>query len=720
MSRYTISQLAALLEVSRQAVGKQLKKTPQHKRTVGKGWEYDLSDLPIEIQRRILEKLASKPASPEPAIAPVAPVAPAIPPANSHLALISQVSHPEILEAEIQQKPVFSPPKQPAPPLQPEQPPLKESMRRDARLHVLTLLDSYCQEHGLRTCECRNDFTKAYNQRELYVPDWVRLMVPDVSPTTLWRWRETLKTGELNKLAKTQGKKPEGWLIDRNPELREMVLGLILHRVTYIHKVLTERFPPEEVPSLRHLQAWVKQWKEEHGQEWALLQSKDLYNSKYRAAYGSVTEAITYALQELQVDATKGDIILADGKRHTLLLIEDAFSRRLKFLVCPTSNAKNLGQGLLRQVILDWGVPELIRTDRGKEFLSSYFLGCLKALEIEHKECNAFSPWEKPLVERAFGTNTRDLLENLSGYCGHSVAERKLIESRGHETQIKLTPKELQQLLNDWCAHYERQPHRGEGLEGKSPLQKWAESPKGVRSISDERLLDILLAEVPGNGGIRTVQKQGIQVGSGFYADDEGLWTLKLGQSVRVKLDPLGDAGVIYVFEPEFNGSFLFIATDSRLLGENRQAKAQKAHEVQRLVTGSVKRLKELAKAAEESAQPIPAGTSAKLYAFPLAQESFSTQGLRVAQEAIDAVQALEEPAQPKPLSLQEKRQQQQQIQQLEQLEADQIAETPGDRYRRLHFELRDGISISADDAAFMQRFERLPQGRCLKEVLEA
>ncbi|MGB3208671.1 MAG: DDE-type integrase/transposase/recombinase [Crinalium sp.] len=593
--------------------------------------------------------------------------------------------------------------------------------RRDAKLSILAAFEDFCDRHNLNICEGRFKFAELYNSKAVAVADWVRNLVNTISVPTLFRWQKLLKSG-LNALAGRWGKHRLGkGMIDSDPEVREIVEGMLLYRSDHIAAELRCRFPDKRLPSLRTIEGWVKRWKEKHPQEWALLQSKHLFNSKFRAAHGVTSEDVYFANQRWEIDATKGDIVLSDNSRYSILLIEDIFSRRLKAFVTKNSNAKSLVRGLLRRTILDWGLADELEivTDRGKEFICPYFLGSLESLNIAYRKCDAFSPWQKPHIERSFGTLTRELLERLPGFCGHSVAERQLLRARGEdEVELLLTPEELQQRLDGWCAEYEQTAHRG--LENRTPIQRWAESPKPIKKITDERALDILLAEVPDGGGLRVVQKRGIQVNNAWFADSEGQWALHIGETVQVKFDPF-DAGTIYIFEPGIDGEFLFIATNSDLLGESRQEKAQAAHTMQQQVKSTVRSLKKLADKVKETS-PIVAGIAqiGNLVAFPLQAQSFDSQGLRAAQEALVALQQLESPRIPEPLTEEQEAARQVEIKRLEELEVAAQAESATDRYRRLWFAKQQRSLLAADDALFMERYERTPGGKWVKQTLEA
>ena len=98
-------------------------------------------------------------------------------------------------------------------------------------------------------------------------------------------------------------------------------------------------------------------------------------------------------------------------------------------LVVPTSRATAIA-ALLRRCILEWGVPEAVRTDEGEDYTSRHVLGVLTDLEIEHRPCPPYTPEAKPFVERFLGTLTRDLFASLPGFSGHDVTQAQARRSR--------------------------------------------------------------------------------------------------------------------------------------------------------------------------------------------------------------------------------------------------------------------------------------------------
>ncbi|MEP2707817.1 MAG: DNA-binding protein [Roseibium sp.] len=85
---------------------------------------------------------------------------------------------------------------------------------------------------------------------------------------------------------------------------------------------------------------------------------------------------------------------------------------------------------LIRKCLIDWGVPETIKTDNGSDFTARATVRLLDALGIEQELSSPYSPEQKGTVERVIGTFQRDCAATLPGFIGHSVADRKVIENR--------------------------------------------------------------------------------------------------------------------------------------------------------------------------------------------------------------------------------------------------------------------------------------------------
>ena len=289
-------------------------------------------------------------------------------------------------------------------------------------------------------------------------------------------------------------------------------------------------------------------------------------------------------------------MICADGLRYAVVVAIDIYSRRTRGLVAPTSRAAAIA-ALLRRCILDWGVPETVRTDEGADYTSRHVVGAIADLEIEHDICLPFAPDAKPFVERVIKTISHDLFANLPGFTGHNVAQAQALRARKsfaarrragrarnqdrarcedkcEAFRVALSAEELQACLDTWCDDlYGREPHAG--LGGLSPFERVNSWTGRIKRIGDVRALDALLA-APADDGWRTVRKGGIRLGNVDYI--AGPLGGIVGERVHVRRDP-GDLDRIFVYlpapsGPERPGEFVCVAQDPARTGADRAAVA--------------------------------------------------------------------------------------------------------------------------------------------------
>jgi hypothetical protein len=274
----------------------------------------------------------------------------------------------------------------------------------------------------------------------------------------------------------------------------------------------------------------------------------------------------------------------------------------------------------------------------------------LDSLDVDHQLCPPFQPWHKPHIERGLGTFSHALVELLPGFIGHNVAERSAIEARksfadrlmtrGEVVEVNMSSTEFQAFCDRWVTDiYHHNPH--EGLGGRTPYQVAAAWRGAVRTISDERALDVLLAEAPGNGGWRTVQKKGIALEDAWFIAPE--LEAHIGQRVRVLYDEVHhDLGRVFVFGGA-DLQFVCVAECPERTGMDRREVAAKARELQTArVQAERKALKAAAKKAgtDEIVDEIlrsRAQAAGKLATLPAPTVAHESAGLAAAAEAAAA-----------------------------------------------------------------------------------
>ncbi len=461
--------------------------------------------------------------------------------------------------------------------------------RAEARALIARLCNDFLATSGLSRRRGTALFAADYNAGRAAVPDWTREEVSSLCAGSIRNWQLAMERDGMASLAGKHGRHRIGTgKIDGNPALAEFCLGFINDHphstAAGLFEAMLTRFGVSSLPTLRAVQRWFSGWKLRNPQLFLAISNPDAWRNRYMSAAGDASAGILRLNQHWEMDSTPGDLLLADGTRHTIVGCIDVFSRRLTLHVSRSSSSAAVA-ATLRKALLKWGVPEMVKTDNGSDYVSRHITSLLLGLDIRRETCAPFSPWQKPFIERALGTFSHDLLEFLSGFIGHSVADRKDIEARrsfaqrlmkkGEEpAELRMGPEELQEFCDRWAEDvYGRKAHSE--LNGKSPWQMAVDWTGPLRSIMDERALDVLLLPAPGEG-TRRVTKKGLRVDGNLFAH-ANLGGLE-GQDVQVRLDD-ADIGHVYVFD--LDGAFVCKAVCPEILGISRQevAVAQKRHQ---------------------------------------------------------------------------------------------------------------------------------------------
>lgn len=599
-----------------------------------------------------------------------------------------------------------------------------EEDRINAKVEILRTLECFCQENNLPKINCQHVFAYKYSQGEISVSESTRKAIPNLCQRTLQRWMKNLESGSVQALGGRYGHRAGDTKIDAMPKVRDFILGLITQ---YPHAsgrqilmALQGTFEREILPSLRTVERWINGWKQENQELFTATANPDAWKNKYMTAFGSYSDGIVRLNQLWEMDSTPADVMLEGGRYHLIGCI-DVYSRRLKLLVVPTSKSVHIGT-LLRECLLDWGVPEMVKTDNGKDYTANYLQRLFLGLNIQQKLCPPFQPWHKPHIERSFRTFSHDLLEMVEGYTGHDVAERQELRARtsfsdrlmtkNQEVIIKMSPIEFQTFCNNWTdTLYANRPH--DGLQNRTPFQVFTEWRGSIKRIADERALDILLAEAPGSNGLRVVQKRGIQLeGTYFIAPELEAW---VGKTVQVRFDPL-DMGKIYVFDGDFQ--LICIAEDPARTGINRQEVASRARQMQqqRVSEGrrALKRLKNNIKTADvvEAIIQDAEDKTANVIPFPLKAEEYETAALQTAMDVIEA-------SKPKKYATMSAEELAEADAAMERLERKPEIIRDGDDFCRLWREVKSGKGISGDDKQWMKHYITTPEGKGTLRFLE-
>ncbi|MEY9358979.1 putative transposase [Bradyrhizobium yuanmingense] len=537
---------------------------------------------------------------------------------------------------------------------------------RDARLALLGQAERIAVEAGVGHKRADRQLCDLYNTGQLDVAPWIKAEVKSLTPRTLARWRAAAKAGHKNRLAVNRAAARRGTgILDRanDGQVRVHILALIAKQphltAHHIRALVADAFPtvsiagnPVALPPIRTFQAALKSWRTTFRNEIEQIRNPDGFKSRIRFS-ARVAHPATHLNELWQIDASPADVLTTEGRRQTIYVCLDIFTRRMITLVSETARAAAVGL-LIRKAILAWGVPERIKTDNGSDFIAHTTRRLFAALGIDHETSAPFSPEQKGHVERAIGTMQRGLMRTLEGFVGHSVADRKVIENRKAFSarlgeapedmfQVALSAAELQAKLDAWCTDvYGTKPH--EGLGGRTPFAAAAMAAGSIRRIEDVRALDMLLAPVAGKDGLRTVTKTGLRIDGAHYIGG----FLDVGETVMVRMDP-ADMGRAYVFS-EDGDTYLGEAIAPDLAGvDPAKAIAVARAEQKRLIN---ERMDEVKKTARKIKAKDFAGAihrqalvdQGKLIEFPKSVEAHDTPALAAARDAHTVVEASHAP----------------------------------------------------------------------------
>lgn len=603
--------------------------------------------------------------------------------------------------------------------------PAERRREAEARRELLRARDAFIGRTRLPKKRGTALFIRELAAGAIDLPDWIvaaaatRKGQVSMSWASLQRWEKAYAAGGIAALASGYRATAESSVPEH---MQRFIAGMRVDHphagIPKIMKGLKARFDGQAIPAESAVRRFVARWNAENDSLLAYLTNPDDWRSGKAFAAGDMAEAIIRLNQLWEMDSTPADVMLTDG-RHTVIGVIDIFSRRGRLLVSKTSKATAVA-ALIRRAIIDWGVPETIKTDNGADYVSRHIVRVLESLEIEQQLCTPFSPEQKPFVERFLGTFSHDIVELLPGYIGHSVADRQTIRARqtfaqrmmkrGEVVEIKMSSAEFQKLCDRWVdAMYHQDAHGG--LGGKTPAQVARAWMGPVRRISNVAALDMLMCEAPGGDGMRTIGKKGVQTDNGFYIAAE--MAGHEGERVLVLYDST-DWGTVRCFTVGADGGqkYLCTAIDAERAGVDRAEVAAVVRATQnRVMREGAAELKKVAKEAgtREIHREILRHREAEIanvVDIPRRSEEYTSPALEDAALAVADTRRRELGPRPIAISEREERQALAVIDLAEQRNERALPANDWERYEMIDADLRAGRNLPDADLAFMKRYE--------------
>ncbi|MFJ6239446.1 Mu transposase C-terminal domain-containing protein [Streptomyces griseus] len=177
------------------------------------------------------------------------------------------------------------------------------------------------------------------------------------------------------------------------------------------------------------------------------------------------------------------------------------------------------------------GVPEKVRVDRGKDFLSRTVTAAFDALDVTVEDLPAYTPHLKGTVEGLNRAVESMFLAALPGYARQPRPGKR--PSRPKD-EVLLGFEDFTARLLDWTRWWNTE-HRPAPLRGRTPLQAWRDDPTPLRDVPAADLWTFTLEDA----GTRTLTTRGIRFRKRDYV---GPWmTGQSGIQVRVRFMPHHD-----------------------------------------------------------------------------------------------------------------------------------------------------------------------------------
>ncbi len=535
-----------------------------------------------------------------------------------------------------------------------------EMTERDARLAIVAIVNRFRRDSGFTASGADGWFCRLVKSGNIELPEWIQSVVTVMSPRSISRWRNLKAKGQAEKLAFDRSKNRGGTgVLDlaENGDIRNFILAHLANNphlaAKHIRLAVWGSYGDQlvvdnkmlDLPPLRTFQNTLKGWKKTYRNELMRLSDPDAYKSKSRSVVTGTTVADRLN-QVWEIDASPLDLMCTDGRVNIYVAV-DIYSRRSIIHMTPTPRAVGVGE-LIRKCINKWGVAEFIHTDNGSDFKANATQRLLASLGIEVKYCAAYSPEQKGVVERHIKTFQHDIPVILPGYIGHCVADRKRIEAQrsfadrlGMDDDkifnVSMSMAEVQEIADYWADKvYGDSVH---STIGSTPNKRAALAQGSVRRLKHPEALDILLAPLVGQDGMRTVTKAGVRANNTHYS----FGLVMPGNQVFCRFDPM-DAGRLYVFEPD-GETFIGHALNHELAGidpaelAHRIRAQRKALEDETIthIRPHRRRIKQDQLAIVNAMRREKFENEPNLIAFPKAEEIHSTPETDAAADAAEA-----------------------------------------------------------------------------------
>lgn len=243
------------------------------------------------------------------------------------------------------------------------------------------------------------------------------------------------------------------------------------------------------------------------------------------------------------------------------------------------------------------GLPDLVRVDRGKDFLSKPVASALGRHAVPVIDLPAYSPYLKGTIEALNDAVEEMLFVSMPRYTGRQTFPGGW---QADPDEPALTFEAFVGLLLDWV-HWWNTEHKPDKLEGRTPLQAWSADPTPVYDVPADQLAHFGLWD---DGRVRTIGSQGIQWRKHHYI---AAWMVGMG-GIKVALRhlPHHDRSIeVFGLDGAYLGSaFLADQASEEQILEVRRTRTAKARQLRADMKAAARLRRERFKAATSATPP--------------------------------------------------------------------------------------------------------------------
>lgn len=287
------------------------------------------------------------------------------------------------------------------------------------------------------------------------------------------------------------------------------------------------------------------------------------------------------------------DVFVNDGEhekpvRVYLTAFQDVRSRKFVGWEVTMNPCSQATLTALRRGIEEYGLPDMILSDNGREFLTHDIGGrgfrkggkvskeeheiptILDNLGIKFTTAMVRNARAK-IIERAFLEVKNNFSKMFDGYTGGTIAERpERLKKTGKDAENFIILPEFIQYVDKYIRYiFNKHKHNGVGMNGRTPDQVYAECMVEKRIATPEQLNLMMMR----HSRMQTVSKEGVYLnlyGQKLYFQSEDLILRHIKEKVYIRYNP-DDMAEVRIYSSE--DRFLCTAQQVRLLSyfENKE-----------------------------------------------------------------------------------------------------------------------------------------------------